>query len=270
MQNSTTTVAPIAERDCRDGPLTQQRLRRSLALYGVLLLSGTLLALAAPPFWQGFGLGLILPGGGFLAATTSAGSAIGFGAALLFTLLLFGIAFLAWFGSGNVLAPILVWLGAAVLAGLSAPAEPWRGAPWVLLAAVAAGFALAKRAEYRVQRRALADRRRRNTILAARAAEVSPQAVSEVRELSPEALGLLRHVLDRALQPVDRFESIDWVDQFQFGALRYALCGMGYALSSVHYGATPAFRGYLSEAQQRLHAKMLDHRVWKYWVLENL
>ena len=270
MHSSTTTVAPIAERDSRDGPLTQQRLTRSLALYGALALIGSLLALAAPPFWQGFGLGLILPGGGFLAAMTSAGSAIGFGAAFLFTLLLFGIAFLAWFGSGNVLAPILVWLGAAVLAGLSAPVTPWSGAVWVLLAAVAAGFALGRRHQLRAQRQALADRQRRNTMLAARAAAVSPQAASEVRELTPEALGLLRHVLDRALQPVDRFDGIDWVDQFQFGALRYALCGMGYALSSVHYGATPAFRGYLSEAQQRLHTKMLDHRVWKYWVLENL
>jgi hypothetical protein len=44
---------------------------------------------------------------------------------------------------------------------------------------------------------------------------------------------------------------------------------MGYALADVQYSSQPAFRGYLGQAQRNLHDKMLDHRNWKYWALEN-
>ena len=263
------TIAPIAMRDSADGPITAARLRRSRIGYLLLLATGVSLTLTGTPFWQGFGMGLMLPGGGFLAAMTSTGTAVGFAGALLLSLLLFAVGFLAWFGSGNLLAPIAVWLGAAVLAGFSAPAQPWNGAVWLLLAVIAIGALLLRRMQSTTQAKAVANRDRRNPVLAQRAAAVPQAAASTVQELSEDTLALTRHVLDRALQPVESFEGISWVDQFQFGSLRYALCGMGYALAAVQYGATPAFRGYLSEAQRRLHAKMLDHRNWKYWVLEN-
>lgn len=262
-------IAPIASRASANGPVTAARLRRTLVGYFLLVVTGATLALAAPPSWQCLGLGLMLPGGGFLGAMTSTGTAIGFAAALLVTLLLFAAGVVAWFGAGNIVAPIIVWIGAAVLAGFAAPPHPWSGAVWLLLAIIGIGTLLLRRRQAATQREAIANRDRRNVVLAGRSGAIGASAHHHVRELSDDSLALMRHVLDRALQPVETFSRIDWVDQFQFGSLRYALCAMGYALSAVQFGATPAFRGHLSEAQRRLHAKMLDHRVWKYWALEN-
>lgn len=258
--------ARIPEREQGSGPLTRLRLRRTLLVYLGFVIAGLWLGLTRDGGLQAFGLGLLLPGGGFAVGLASGWMALAYGFALLLSLLLFAVALFAWFGSGNVLAPPLLWLGSAGLAAATAPAQSWNGAA-PMLALLLMGFAAFA---WRQQRRALAqagaDRTRRNTHLA------ELRAVSwsdETQELTPEALGLARHVLDRALQPVESFVGIDWVDQFQFGSLRYALCGMGYALADLHYSSQPAFRGYLSEAQRRLHAKMLNHRNWKYWALEN-
>lgn len=263
-------IARITERPAPNGPLTAYRLRRMVKVYLGIAALGLLLAAAGSPFWQALGLGLLLPGGGFAAGFTSAGATVGFGAAMLLSLLLFGLAFLAWFGAGNIVAPVAVWIGAALVAGLTAPAEPWAGAMLLLPATVAGGALLFWQRARKAHGAAVATRDRRNRSLAERAATVSPSTVADVRELDTDTLGLMRHVLDRALlQPVDSFEGFHWGDQFQFGSLRYAVDGMGYALAGVQYGATPAFRGYLSEAHRRLQGKLLDHRNWKYWRWEN-
>lgn len=266
---TTNLIAKIAVRTSAHGPITLSRLRRSIIGYIVIASLGLVMAMAAPPFWQAFGLGLILPGGGFLSAMTSGSTVIGFGAAIVLCWVLFAMGFLAWFGTGNIVAPISVWLGAALVAGFAAPATPWHDAAWLLIGVVAIGAIVWRWRQARTYALALIDRDRRNAALAQREVVLSGSTQAEVHELQDDTLGVLRHVLDRALQPVERFDGINWVDQFQFGSLRYALCGMGYALSVVQHGATPAFRGYLSDAQQRLHQKMLDHRNWKYWVLEN-
>jgi hypothetical protein len=77
-------------------------------------------------------------------------------------------------------------------------------------------------------------------------------------------------VLDRALQPVDAFDGFEWLDQFQTAAVRYQLNFMGYALSMAQATRLPAFAGYLDTAQRRLIDKQSDHRIWRYWALENL
>jgi hypothetical protein len=77
-------------------------------------------------------------------------------------------------------------------------------------------------------------------------------------------------LLDRALQPVASFDGFEWVDQFQTAAVRYQLNFIGYALSMAQASRLPAFEGYLSEAQSRLIDKQTDHRIWRYWALENL
>src|SRR5262249_46063926 len=130
-------AALIPERAAPDGPLTAARLRRSLAVYLLLAATGFALAFTASPSWQAFGLRLPAPGGGFLAAFTSPWAAVGYGAALAGPVLLFLLALFAWFGSGNVLAPIVVWLGAAIVAALAAPAQPWSAAPLPLAALLA-------------------------------------------------------------------------------------------------------------------------------------
>ncbi|MGB0219377.1 MAG: hypothetical protein ACPGJF_08605 [Sinimarinibacterium flocculans] len=265
----TVTVATIPLRDRAAGPLTRQRYRRLAAVYAGAAVLGWMLWTAAPSAWRAFGLGLLMPGAGFAAGFTSLSGVAASVAAWLLTIVLFALGFFAWFGSGNVVAPVAVWLLSALAAAIAVPVVPWTGAPWLVMAILGLAGGLAVRTARRTTAQALRQRARRNVALRERALQLRPAGRFEPAPLNRDALPLLRHVLDRALQPVDRYDGINWVDQFQFGALRYALCGMGYALSGVHYGATPAFTGYLSEAQRRLHLKMLDHRNWKYWVWEN-
>ena len=52
--------------------------------------------------------------------------------------------------------------------------------------------------------------------------------------------------------------------------MRYQLNFVQYAMAMSQYTRTPAFTGYLAEAQRNAIEKMLDPRVWKYWRWENL
>ncbi|MDB5976520.1 MAG: hypothetical protein JWR07_3280, partial [Nevskia sp.] len=266
-------IAPIAVRDTVDGPLSTSRLRRTFLLYVLLALTGLVLALSAGPALRAGGLGLMLPGGGFLGHL-GGGLWPSFGAVagLLLTLLLFGAALFAWFGSGNIIAPVAVWLGAALLAAATAPAPGWSGAPWLLAAAIVAAATVMLRGRARYRARAIADRDRRNAHLAKLAAQpTAPATVArpDAGGVPEEAAGYLRHILDRALQPLERFDGFDSIDQFQTASIRYQVCNFGYTLAALQYEHLPAFRGYLAQAQQNLHLKMLDHRNWKYWALEN-
>jgi len=58
----------LPERRTLCGPVTARRIARTCALYGIAFLVGFAVAqLAASPQWRTFGLGLMAPGGGFLA-----------------------------------------------------------------------------------------------------------------------------------------------------------------------------------------------------------
>lgn len=269
-------VALIPQRQTLDGPISNARLRRTLLVYLLIAATGFALAFGAPSSsWQAFGLGLVLPGGGFTVLLAGGGWLI-FGAVLglTFSVLLFAAGLFAWFGTGNNLAPPLVWLASAVAAAALAPMQSWSGAPWLLVAAVLALALLTMNRRRLQQRVAVANRERRNIHLAKVAASLSSVTsrelvVEDVNEVPEEAAGFLRYLLDRALQPVGEFNGFDSIDQFQTAAIRYQVCNFGYMLAAVQHQSLPAFRGYLSEAQCRLHSKMLDHRNWKYWALEN-
>jgi hypothetical protein len=90
-----------------------------------------------------------------------------------------------------------------------------------------------------------------------------------VTEHSPTDLRRLRAALDTALQPLDEYAGFTKLDQFREGALRYQLNALGYGLSMGQFTRTPAFRGYLAEAQRNTIEKVLDRRIWGYWALEN-
>jgi Linalool dehydratase/isomerase len=92
----------------------------------------------------------------------------------------------------------------------------------------------------------------------------------EVLESSVEDLEILRDLLDLALQPADRFDGFTHIEQFLESSLRYQLNYICFALCMAQYTRTPAFTGYLAEAQRRAIDKMLDRRVWEYWALVNL
>jgi Linalool dehydratase/isomerase len=98
----------------------------------------------------------------------------------------------------------------------------------------------------------------------------SPASAVAVVESSREDLATQRYLLDLALQPLDRWDGFTRLEQIGGSALRYQLNYTGYALSMAQYTRTPAFTGYLAEAQANAIRKMCDKRVWGYWAGERL
>lgn len=248
-------------------PATRRSLLRTLAGYAVLWLCGVLpLALGAGERLQALGLGLALPGGGLHAT----------GHPVLGSVALLGVvlAVFVWWAAGPTVLPPVVWLATAVLPALTldAPA-PSTGAAVAVLAAVPALTLLALGAHAARH----AAQRRRGAALNRRLAEVrfpvtgapSYPADFPVVEHSDQDLRRLRAALDLALQPLASFEGFTHIDQFREGALRYQLNALGYGLSMAQFTRTPAFRGYLAEAQRNTIEKVLQRKVWGYWALEN-
>ena len=91
-----------------------------------------------------------------------------------------------------------------------------------------------------------------------------------VLELSEDQLAQMRFALDRALQPVEQFEGYDRIEQFQTSSIRYQVAVNGYALASVQYAHTPAFHGYLSQAQRNTIDKWQERVCWAFWSKESL
>lgn len=250
------------------GPVTAARQRRTWIIYLSLFALGLLPQLmGSSPALKAAGLGLWMPGAGFLAT--------GGWWALLFplTLLLFVVSLVAWFWAGMVLAPILVWGGAALLAAALTGDASWAGAPYVAALATAAiggAFTFVN-----------ARNRARGRIRAAEREAFLPQSLAEVsamaraipdpatRDMTPDQVAGLRYLLDRALQPVDSFDGFTIIDQFQPAALRYQINHMGFALGIAQTAYLSNFRGYMGQAQRNLIEKYLDKRVWDYWVLES-
>ena len=269
-------TALIPERDAANGPITSARLRRAGLVYLALAVAGSALAwLAISPRLQAFGLGLIVPGGGFLLYPVgSLASTVAHVGLTLATWFVFGLALFAWFGSGNILAPIGVWLGA----GIAAASMSHHHATWPLARLAVPGLVMLLAAGAVLLRRrsvpaAIARRRQRNEYLTASAGLATPRdrgtGLPLVEEMSAEDVASMRFLLDRALQPVERFDGFDWIEQFQTTAVRYQVMSLSYALSVAQATRLPALRGYLFQAQRNLIDKMMDHRIWRYWVLEN-
>lgn len=249
------------------GPVTAARQRRTAIIYFTAAVLGLIPWVAGDSaFLKAAGLGLAFPGAGFIASA-------GFWAILLvpFVLALFALALFAWFGSGMVLAPFIVWLGAALVAGATA-GPVWVPAPYVALAFVTA---FAGYVAYRdAKRRAGAGARRmaRDASMHSAVARVVETAAAETdvasRELSADDIASVRYILDRALQPIEAFNGFDIVDQFQTSSLRYQINNAGYCLAELQKNYLPNFHGYLMQAQQNLIGKYLQKKVWSYWAYE--
>lgn len=252
----------------KTGPATARIQRRTWTIWLLLCLAGAIPSvLGLSPALRAIGLGLWIPGGGFVA--------VGGWWALLFplTLLVFVASLVAWFWAGAVIAPVLVWGGAALLAGALAGESTWIGAPFTVVGAVLA-VGLSFRARNRKQARLGAERAlARESFLPKSLAEVAAQQRKvpdeSHRELSADQLARLRYLLDRTLQPVESFDGFTVIDQFQPAALRYQINHMGFALAIAQAVYVPNFRGYMGQAQRNLIEKYLQKKVWDYWVLES-
>lgn len=246
------------------GPATRQRLTRTVtALCAILGLAAVLILTSQAPSQTALGLGIAFPGAGFWPGIFEDGGLRCLGApawvsylgAALICHLLFAFAVIFWFGAGNILAPLVVWVTSAIVAALTAP--PIAHAPpaallitpfliWLLIMLVW-----------------LAPQRKTNlTPIPAR-----PKPFTDC--ISTELAQQCRFALDRALQPVDAFDGFQFVDQFQTAATRYQIAQTSYALALMN-AHLPAFRGYLHKAQVNLIKKQTDHRIWRYWQYENL
>jgi hypothetical protein len=261
-------VQQFISREAVKGPVTTWRQRRAALIYAATCLLGVV------PFLFGMsaglkavGAGLWIPGGGFVAA--------GGWAILLFpvTLAIFALAIFAWFGSGMVVAPILVWGGAALAAGAMAGDAIWApGAILVPLMVAAIWIYAYQRAAQRKKSELERFELRRKTLPAAIAEAIeiaAPIPAAAERELSGEELAATRYLLDRALQPVGEMNGYDKVDQFQTSALRYQINNIGYALSMIQCNYTPNFHGYLDQAQRNLIELYLQRKIWSYWIYES-
>lgn len=251
------------------GPLTASRHRRTAMLYGMLCLLAVLpILLGKSPAWQAAGLGLFMPGSGFLA--------VGGWWMVLFpvTVFIFWISVIAWFWAGMVVAPLTVWLGTAVLAGLLAGDAVWVPAYYLAPAAAAATFFYG---QYRNVKRHAKDAEHfklRQTFYVDSLAEVNQRAAVEPiageRELTPDQLKAARFILDLALQPVGEYKGYTIIDQFQPAALRYQINHLGFALGMLQGHYAPSFQGYLRQAGRNVVDTYLVKRVWDYWVLESM
>ncbi|CAN7574070.1 hypothetical protein [Pseudomonas umsongensis] len=245
------------------GPITRRAQRRSLLIWTAAMSLGLLLChFGSGTFWSGFGLGLFFPGAGFLYSANP----------ILFVLtpILFIVSLLMWLLIGAFVAPLLVWLGAAVLAGILAKSGQWDFAEYVvpLLTLGLIGLGLLGRGKRLEQQLAVV--RKLNSHLEGVDAP-APSSRYEVAEpLTDADLGALRFTLDLALQPLDRFDGFTTIDQFREAAWRYQLYAIANALSVLRTTRLPAFDGYVDLAQRNAITKMTDLRVWKYWFWENV
>jgi Linalool dehydratase/isomerase len=272
MQDASPVASPalLPERRALCGPITRRRLARLGLIYAVVFAAGLLLAYSvSDPHWQAFGLGLTVPGGGFFAHadTNTTQGLVHLGTALL-AVGAFAFGLLLWFATGNVIAPPALWLLFAALAALM----DHGGISHHAAVAVPLGVVVGSVALFAmlVAKRARHIARRREANLYLQHAALHPEPAGRDRELSAQDVKLMRFLLDRALQPVETFDGFEWLDQFQTAAVRYQLNFSGYALSMAQATYLPAFGGYLNTAQQRLIDKQTDHRIWRYWAIENL
>lgn len=247
------------------GPATARRMRRAAATYVVVWLIGLApTVLGTGPGLASTGLGIAAPGGGFLGSGHPAWAAV--------TLLVFLISLVVWWFIGATILPPTVWIGAAVLAGLGADHVSGSGRVVALAAlpVIAAVSVVSHVLRHRAQLHTgeALNRRLRDvqfTITGPPDFEVG----LPVAESSVEDLARLRYGLDLALQPLDSYEGFTHLDQYREAALRYQLNALSYGLSMSQFTRTPAFGGYLAEAQRNAIEKMLQRKVWGYWAKEN-
>lgn len=279
------TLLPKIDQFC--GPVTQRRLLRLLIIYACLMILGSLLVFfTSSHFTQTLGLGLMFPGAGFLGDDRVVFAVL--------SIIIFGVAGVIWFGTGNVIAPPLVWLLASIFAamtdggvdicttsifslflppGMAIETQAYQAAWLVYKLAGLMGLMIIS---FMLIRRFIATQQRKidNRYLASQADQLDKIFTATEAKLSNEMrfddLQRLRFVLDRALQPLNEFSGFEWLDQFQTAAVRYQLNFLGYGLALTQARFTPAFAGYMNQAQINLLDKQTHHRVWSYWRLENI
>lgn len=260
-------IPPIPARHKSHGPLTAYRLRRFYAGLAVLFLLGIApVVFDMSAQWKAFGLGLLVPGGGFLFA----GGVVGVIAALL-SIAAFVVILFIWWARGVILGPPGVLVGTALLsAAWIEGREGVTALEYAIPAFVVAahGYLALRRRSHFVQQQARGTEL--NGLLARTAPVLRETAVEALAEMPDGQVGEFRRMLDLALQPVNAWQGFKTDDTWQDGALRYQICTMSWNLAFGQYTQLPAFHGYLNRAQENLIRKHIDRKTWNYWFWESL
>ncbi|MFM6829655.1 MAG: hypothetical protein ACKOVA_04880, partial [Novosphingobium sp.] len=194
------TIPLIPARDKALGPLTAYRVRRfqlGLALVFLAGLAPLLLGMSAQ--WKAFGLGLIVPGGGFLYA----GGVVGVLGAIV-SAMCFAVIMFIWWARGVILGPPGVLVGTALLS--AAWIEGSDGVAvmgYVIPAGMAALYgwlALGRRRRFAEQQARGAEL---NTILAKTEPLLREAPIEASPEMPDGQIIEYRRMLDLALQDVD-------------------------------------------------------------------
>lgn len=225
-----------------------------------------LISLSVQPYdiaWvKPFTLGLTFPGGGFLYGIE--GLVIGYSHILFaVSVLAFTFSLIIWFATGNIILPILTLVISAVASTWMIPLyQPTDIQSNLGTVALPATLSLLL---FTIVNWPSAPKIRNSST------KVLPAKVEKTAndEISLTDLKRLQLLFDRALQPIDEFQGFEWRDQFQTAAVRYQINFLSYALSITQKNYCPAATAYFETAQNNLLEKQGNHRIWKYWVLEN-
>lgn len=264
---------PVIAATGASGPRSARLRHRANAFFLMLWIVGALPSLgahlglfSANPSLQAFGWGLWLPGAGFIA--------VGGWLTLLFPIVfvLFAFSMMVWAMSGMIIAPILVWLLAALAAAGFAGEQIAFYAP-IAVPIIALAIVYKKIREESKRNRAEASRGAArmeylDTAISTLDRLAKPAPAKDERELDEDDLKALRYMLDLTMQPVGQFNGFTQKDNIQLAALRYQLNYLSYGLAGLQCKYTPNFHGYLNDAQRFAIESLTAPKVCGYWKYE--
>ena len=213
-------------------------------------------------------LGLLFTGAG-LVVFLSIPSMVAF----LVSTAMIPLVLFAWFGTGGLLFPIVLWVGTAGLAVLLAGDSLFEfSAPiWTVFCTCAILYTTFK--TQTANREASAKRRARNEYLvqSVQQSQASGRKTAPgSRELSLETLRFVQWFIELGLTAKNDFSYHDIIDQFQTSAIRDQLYETVSDLGVYQHIYVPNFHGYLSQAMRNTIEKSLTEKVVGFWKWETL
>lgn len=260
-------IPPIPDIKRMHGPITRSILRRFYLLQALWFFAGMLpVILGMSAQWKAFGLGLVLPGGGFFFAGGIGGLILGLASIAAFAVIMF-----IWWARGVVIGPPAVLVGTGLLAAAWIEGSPGLAVMEYAIPAafllMHAGLALRRHITFSA---GIARAKAHNAAFGKIEPVMREAPIAAVEEMPEGQIAEYRRVLDLALQPLDEWKGFDFSDTWQDGALRYQICTPSWHLAFGQYTQLPAFHGYLNQAQENLIRKHIDRKTWNYWYWESL
>ena len=263
----------IYEKNYVDGPVTKKHKIIAWTVYFIFALAG----IAPTIFNLGLqlkiaGMGIVLPGGGFLAIGGIWGILF-----FILTLILFIVGVVLWNTIGNQLAPFFVWIAADILAFTLFLREPvWGHAGTCAAIVIPLVYFIRSLLIKGPRLKKLLKRQKERleffkTEIPAEEALAAPEVADDQFELTEMQLAQQRHLFNLAFGPYGEFKGFTdpSSSQMPLNALRYQLSQMLNTLQQIQCQYTPNFHGYAAEAQRKLIEMYLHPRVWRYWRIEN-